>query len=703
MLLTSLHIKNYRSLEDVKLEGLRQFNALIGRNNAGKSSVFRALDLLNKVLSRVNPNSIEFGRTLTNNDNTRSLEIQLVFDLQIQDREDFFNILRKQIDEERINHLRTSRFLQQAEFVFKAPIGEPHFLRLTTTRIVAEDGKWVTIQELLDSENPSKPKHYKSFAILFNHVLKQNFHSILNSALLDRKTSGLNAQREIGYHENIPILWESDDAVNWIFRCPETYLRSSFFFDPFRHSAASLPAESNLTLDQDGSNLAQVLFTLNNNARPVFQNIEDFVQTAIPDIGMLQTTVNHTTTQIHFFPPEVGHSVRLTEMGGGIEQLLMTATVLFTTAQQNPLFLEEPESHLHAGAQRFLLEKLYEGGRQIFISTHSPIFINVAKPQSVVFQVTRSAGKTTITSRSDAAALSSVLEDVGVRNSDVLLSDAVVFVEGPGDKDALLAWSEKLGKNLEEYNVTILTMGGGEYADRSAPIRSQVLTDISQKSPVPHLFVIDRDQRRIDDIAKLEQRLEGKIHVLHARELENYLLVPRAILEAIRVKCETDAKIQAQLNQTSVADIEQIIRDATNGLFQAVLIKRVRTELGGLQGGFLTKEATEALINEPDHGELARKISQAVEAQVKPYTAKQRIAQIVRAQKRTLEVDWANADERQTTAPGEEILEAVYQRFGLRYKKGKDTMRIIQAMREDEINVEIVQLIDRAIALTGRL
>jgi predicted ATP-dependent endonuclease of OLD family len=43
-----------------------------------------------------------------------------------------------------------------------------------------------------------------------------------------------------------------------------------------------------------------------------------------------------------------------------------------------------------------------------------------------------------------------VLEDIGARNSDVLLSDAVLFVEGPSDRDVLNAWSETLGTSLIE-------------------------------------------------------------------------------------------------------------------------------------------------------------------------------------------------------------------------------------------------------------
>src|SRR6266702_7711358 len=76
---------------------------------------------------------------------------------------------------------------------------------------------------------------------------------------------------------------------------------------------------------------------------------------------------------------------------------------------------------------------LLEGGQQVFITTHSSVFINLTRPYSL-YQVTYSEGVTAI-KRCDAASLEAVLEDIGVRNSDVLLSDAVLFVEGTSDRD----------------------------------------------------------------------------------------------------------------------------------------------------------------------------------------------------------------------------------------------------------------------------
>jgi predicted ATPase len=70
----------------------------------------------------------------------------------------------------------------------------------------------------------------------------------------------------------------------------------AFFFDPFRHSLDNATVQQTDQLGQDGSNLAQVLHTINSNDRSEFEEIEHFVQAALPDIGTLQTPLESTTT-----------------------------------------------------------------------------------------------------------------------------------------------------------------------------------------------------------------------------------------------------------------------------------------------------------------------------------------------------------------------------------------------------------------------
>src|SRR5262249_4708951 len=142
-----------------------------------------------------------------------------------------------------------------------------------------------------------------------------------------------------------------DLATVWPQKRLLEYLGKAFFFNPFRHGELRMPVQQTGRLTQNGSNLAQMLHTINSNDHETFQAIEMFMQEAVPDIGEPHTPLTGNQTEVTFRSPRGKYHVRLDEMGGGIEQLLMVATVLQTTGDDSPLFIEEPESHLHARAQ----------------------------------------------------------------------------------------------------------------------------------------------------------------------------------------------------------------------------------------------------------------------------------------------------------------------------------------------------------------
>jgi predicted ATP-dependent endonuclease of OLD family len=148
MLLNTLEIKNYRSLEDVKLEGFKQLNVLIGRNNSGKSSIFSALQLLHSFISG---RPIDFS-VLTSQDRNRSLEMRLLFDMTSRDRREFLTYLQPGANEDRLEVLYDSPLLRQLEFGFKIRISQPNeldnILGIRSVRMLAEDGEWAVIHDI---------------------------------------------------------------------------------------------------------------------------------------------------------------------------------------------------------------------------------------------------------------------------------------------------------------------------------------------------------------------------------------------------------------------------------------------------------------------------------------------------------------------------------------------------------------------------
>ena len=292
------------------------------------------------------------------------------------------------------------------------------------------------------------------------------------------------------------------------------------------------------------------------------------------------------------------------------------------------------------------------------------------------------------------------MEDIGVRNSDVLLSDAVLFVEGPGDKEVFSIFSDKLGMSFAERNINVIPMGGGKYAERGAPIRSDLLKDISQKAPIRHMFILDRDERRQEEVHGLEERLKDKVHFLSARELENYLLVPRAIVEALRSK-QLDSSLSIE-NTSAVTEeqISQLIQNAADKLNNTILIKRVRTEIGGLREGLLPPRVLSSLIAYAGESNLADLILQAINSQWHEFLTSLDIDAIVSAEREALDARWNVPQQRLQLAPGEEILAEVFQAFGLTYAKPADTVRIARAMRPEEIHTEIVDVMKKVLALS---
>ncbi|MBC8198606.1 MAG: AAA family ATPase [Desulfobacteraceae bacterium] len=74
MKLKSVHIKNYRSCKDVPIE-IGSMQALVGANNAGKSSIIRALDFL------FNPSTTKVDKeTFWNCDVELQIWVEALFD-----------------------------------------------------------------------------------------------------------------------------------------------------------------------------------------------------------------------------------------------------------------------------------------------------------------------------------------------------------------------------------------------------------------------------------------------------------------------------------------------------------------------------------------------------------------------------------------------------------------------------------------------
>ena len=109
------------------------------------------------------------------------------------------------------------------------------------------------------------------------------------------------------------------------------------------------------------------------------------------------------------------------------------------------VMIEEPELHLHAKAQKKLLQFIHEylTDKQFIIETHSPIFVNVGDVEST-FLVTKSDGATKVVPI-DESNVDRIRLEMGISYSDYFDNDFLCVVEGDSEHIALPIFAKKMG------------------------------------------------------------------------------------------------------------------------------------------------------------------------------------------------------------------------------------------------------------------
>ena len=195
---------------------------------------------------------------------------------------------------------------------------------------------------------------------------------------------------------------------------------------------------------------------------------------------------------------------------------------------ENIIFaFEEPEAHLHPSAERELygvLKGLSQNPNyQVFITTHSPTIVSECSPNELI-QVKYENGKIGTKQGSDDV-IKDAVEDLGITANSELISaigfaDLYLFVEGKHD-----VYFFNHVKNLycdnnqisDKIKIAPIPMGSGDNVNLWVNLN---LVDNLNK---PYLFIIDSDNKRAEKERKFRSIPQDRIHILNKREFENYI------------------------------------------------------------------------------------------------------------------------------------------------------------------------------------
>ncbi len=545
MEISKIVIENFKGIEHVELSPVKPINVLIGRNNSGKSSVLTCLNFLHESFSPKNTGKsipVTPGYFREGLDKAPELSISISVKQSKEERKEQFIRTKDSwqkhhdpphLSDEAINAQLENDLFSSLTFNFVALPSQGNFGLVSInakSRKNKEDSNDILIAES-ESKSPGTQ-------IMLGIPLPQLF---ITRQRAEVYPTILELVEKHGIGDDFVIVGgggktlrgkPSEFIINLLspsFEYITKKFYTAFLVSPYRHANERMNAQMCGQLDQNGSNLVNYIHNLNLNNYAAFQEIADFVRRIVPEVGRLHPRFvgeSGSTLELAYEWPD-GTTVNIANMGGGVEQLLVLGSLLINQRTACILW-EEPESHLHPGAQEVLLDQLegLVGDSKVFLTTQSPVFI---RPSSkiAVHTITNPDGKSARGKTLSEDDLQQAAAVIGSRPGHLAQADIVLYVEGKTGagivKEWLKKWPER-AKVLRYLQVEVQSLNVDEISNEDDLIKA--LQKIN-----PNLIIfVDRDNESGKKEPKKSRTiLQGKCRTLRIpciitekRKIEDY-------------------------------------------------------------------------------------------------------------------------------------------------------------------------------------
>ncbi len=541
MKLVGIEIKNYACFERQYLPLRQGINLLVGKNNAGKTSLLKAIAALSAVPLQQRPYTSEDTRNfindlvgyLPNAGQKNHFQVDVVFQFETGDPLPIAG--DQQVGNE---FIETRKPIAIYTFCIMPQNSEAQALFQCAKLQV--DGS--APLEFLSSENEGLLFHafeHKngSFSELRNATLNRSGRTVMGP---DNKTHWLPLPETDHFRVLIPML-------------------NNRYIATHRVVAPWMGIQTAERLPENAENLSVFLQTLRGNRPRAYHRIESVVRHIFPEIAFVNPATQANRVQISLSQEGTDRDIPLTHSGAGIEQILAIVTFAATAEPGAILLLDEPHSFLHPSAERQLMQFLGEDRDHTYIiATHSAVIINSVEAERITY--VEGPGSPRLDRNSSADGIGRILLDLGYRNSDILFHDQLLVVEGRSDAVILPLLLEAAGVDRALIARTgYPTMEGvpGDVRSLQAAVHrhERILNTISPVTQTRmYLFDGDRTKQECDQLLAMRDasgRSSIPVRFLPRTEIENYLLDPKAISRGLQEEAQL-AGVNISANEKTV-------------------------------------------------------------------------------------------------------------------------------------------------------
>jgi len=468
MRITSIHIQNFRSLRDVRLDQIGNMTVLIGRNGAGKSNIFEALNVLVSGLDAEierELGSLDAGLWFAKNDDAPiRITAELVFD-----DGGFSKIYPDGGEGSKAHMVRIAREI----------IGPASKARIRTADLEIDGVPLIRDGTVTEGSQASDTRKGGG----------------------EKETSDAN----------------TEDRVKTFLKNLTEEVKRRFLIIQAARNGVPVGASSLRRTPIMPSETVKELMTLSQTIEPreyekTWVRIQETFKDMCPYVEELKTVQGSLVMR------ERGSDVHIPVgcWGGGQQEVLALVDWL-SKEDTTFVLLEEPEMHLHPGMIRKLFSFLrrLSSQKQVIISTHSPILVD-RRDIETTWIVQLRGGETKVSVLKDAEEFSTILQEIGARPSDVFFAEGVVFVEGLSDAIFLSKMAEKMGIDVEQSLRFVQTGGKG-----SGKYHLQVWSDAAKNVKIPFFAIYDSDaEEEAGKVKSLEK--DVNLLILEKGTIEEY-------------------------------------------------------------------------------------------------------------------------------------------------------------------------------------